>query len=98
MKRLPFGLCENALTEFPEDGYDNLKIGESPVGYHHPCAVSAAWQDATTLAIKAQMTGNHLGGLYVRIGFDGDRVGVQMSKNTNCFLNEYDGSAVGKME
>ena len=96
-KRLDFGLCANVHTEFPEDGYDNLRVGESPEGYRHPCAVSAAWQDGTTLAIRVQMTGYHLGGLYIRIGFDGDRVGVQMAKNTNCFLNEYEGYAIGRL-
>ncbi len=97
-KSLPFGILENVITEFPEDGYDNLKIGESPKNYHHPCAVSAAWQDKTTFALKAQMIGNHLGSLYVRLGFNGNRVGVQMSKTTECFLNEYSGYAIGLME
>ena len=97
-KSLPFGLCENVYTEFPQDGYDNLIIGQSPKGYRHPCAVSAAWQDENTLAIRAQMIGNHLGGLYVRIGFCGDRVGIQMLKNTECFLNEYSGYATGILE
>ena len=95
-KRLPFGFSRNFLTEFPEDGYANMKIGESPEGYRHPCAVSGAWQDCDTFAIKAQMTGNHLGGLYIRIGFSGDRVSLEMKKNTNCFLNEYNGCAIGK--
>ena len=95
VKTLPFGILENTLTEFPEDGYSNMKIGESPLGYHHPCAVSAAWQDERCFAIKVQMTGNHLGGLYVRLGFSNGRLSVDMRKNTNCFLNEYEGSAIG---
>ncbi len=95
-KCLRFGICKNVMTEFPEDGYANMKIGESPPGYRHPCAVSGAWQDDRTFAIKAQMTGNHLGGLYIRIGFNGNRAAVEMKKNTNCFLNEYEGSAIGE--
>lgn len=97
-KALLFGIGENVFTEFPQDGYDNMKIGESPEGYHHPCAVSAAWIDGNTFAIKAQMVGNHLASLNIRIGFDKDRVGVHMSKTTECFLNEYSGYAIGKME
>ena len=96
LKKLPFGLSRNLLTEFPEDGYANLKIGESPEGYHHPCAVSAAWQDDKCFAIKAHMTGNHLGSLYIRLGFSDEYVTVDMQKTTNCFLNEYDGCAKGK--
>ena len=97
-KALPFGMCRNEHTVFPEDGYAYMRVGESPEGYHHPCAVSAAWQDKTTLAIKAQMTGYHLGGLYITVGFDGDRAAVRMVKNTNCFLNEYEGFAIGRIE
>ena len=94
-KCLPFGICKNVITEFPEDGYANMQIGKFVEGYHHPCAVSAAWQDDTTFAIKAQMVGNHLGGLYIRIGFNENMVTLDMKKNTNCFLNEYDGMAMG---
>jgi len=97
-KELPFGVCSNVFGEFPEDGYDNLTIGEAPLGYHHPCAVSGAWQDEKTFAIKAQMIGNHLGGLYIRIAFNKNNVGIHMSKSTECFLNEYSGYAIGKLE
>ena len=97
-KHLPFGACKNVITEFPEDGYANMRVGESPEGYHHPCAVSSAWQDETTFAIKAQMIGNHLGGLYIWIGFKKNVATLVMTKNTNCFLNEYNGIALGKMK
>ena len=97
-KSLAFGLCKNIITEFPEDGYDDLIIGESPEGYRHPCAVSGAWIDKSTFAIKVQMIGDHLGGLFVRVGFSGDKVGVSMVKNTECFLNEYSGYAIGRIE
>ena len=44
------------------------------------------------------MTGNHLGGLYIRIGFNENRATLDMEKNTNCFLNEYNGCAIGEMK
>lgn len=97
-KRLGFGVLENVFTEFPQDGYDNMKIGESPFGYRHPCAVSAAWLDGSTFGIKVQAIGNHLGGLFIRIGFDGTRVGLHMQKTTECFFNEYSGYAIGRIE
>jgi len=96
-KLLPFGICKNVFTDFPEDGYDNMIIGESPAGYRHPCAVSAAWQDDRTFAIKVQVIGNHLGGIYIRMGFNGNQVSVDIRKTTNCFLNEYDGTVIGEM-
>jgi hypothetical protein len=97
-KRLEFGVLENKLTAFPENGYDNMRIGESPVGYRHPCAVSAAWLDSSTFAIKVQAIGNHLGGLFIRVGFNGSEVGVHMQKTTECFFNEYSGYAIGRIE
>ena len=75
-----------------------MQVGVSPDGYRHPCAVSAAWQDDRCFAIKAHMTGNHLGSLYIRLGFVGDRVSLTMTKTTNCFLNEYSGTACGATE
>ncbi len=97
-KCLPFGICKNVITEFPEDGYANMKIGESPLGYRHPCAISGAWQDERTFALKVQVIGNHLGGLYVRFGFDRNRVSLDMTKTTNCFLNEYNGVTFGEIK
>ena len=97
-KELHFGILKNVITEFPEDGYANMQIGRSPAGYRHPCAVSAAWLDDRALAIKVHMVGNHLGGLYIRLGFSGERVSLDMRKTTNCFLNEYDGNAIGTLQ
>lgn len=96
-KHLPFGLCKNVFSEFPQDGYENMKLGESPEGYRHPCVTSAAWQDESTLAIKSYMTGNHLGSVYIRIGFRENNVAVTMSKTANYFLEEYSGTAIGKI-
>ncbi len=96
-KRLPFGLCKNVLSLFPEDGYENLQLGSSEPGYHHPCATSAAWQDERTLAIKSFMTGSHLGSVYMQISFAGDTASISMTKTANYFLNEYEGAATGKL-
>ena len=96
-KRLCFGLCKNLLSRFPQDGYENMKLGVSEDGYRHPCATSAAWQDENTFVIKSVMTGNHLGSMYIRIGFSGNNVAVAMSKTPNYFLDEYNGTAIGKI-
>lgn len=97
-KCLSFGIGKNIITEFPEDGYANMRISESIEGYRYPCAVSAAWQDERTFALKVQVIGNHLGGLYVRFGFDRNRVSLDMRKTTNCFFNEYNGVTFGEMK
>ena len=93
----PSGFAKNVLSEFPQDGYENMKLGESPEGYRHPSATSAAWQDENPLAIKSYMTGNHLGSVYIRIGFRKNKVAVEMSKTANYFLEEYCGSAIGEI-
>lgn len=94
-KTLPFALGKNLFTTFPQDGYPNMQIGTSTEGYRYPCAVSASWTEERKLAIRVQMIGKHLGGLYITLAFCEDEIGVRMLKNTNCFLNEYQGFARG---
>lgn len=100
VKTLPFGLCKNVYTKFPEEGYPDMKMLVFEKGNYFPCASSAAWRDDHTLAIRVQMIGKHLGALYIRIGFtnDGAELGTRFMKNTNCFLHEYHGYAHGIAE
>lgn len=95
IKKLPFGICKNVYTLFPEEGYPDMKMGVFEKGNYFPCASSAVWQDDHTFAIRVQMTGKHLGALYIRIGFTENRLGARFMKNTNCFLHEYHGYASG---
>lgn len=96
-KELDFAMCKNVYSIFPQDGYPDMQMNVECKGNKYPCAVSAAWLEERKLGIRVQMTGNHLGGLYICIGFSSDygKVSVYMTKNTNCFLNEYSGYAVG---
>ncbi len=94
-KTIPFSMHENLFCEFPEDGYYNMRLGELEEGYRHPVAVSASWLSETELGIKVQFIGNHLAGLFIHLGFDSDRLALHMVKNTNCFLDTYNGYAVG---
>ncbi len=95
-KTIPFSMHENIFCEFPENEYYNTRLGEYEEDYRHPIAVSASWLDQTTLGIKVQFIGNHLAGLFIHLGFDGDRLGLHMLKNTNCFLDKYNGYSAGK--
>ena len=97
-KVIPFYMHENLFCDFPEDGYYNMRLWEYEEGYRHPVAVSASWLDDTTLGIKVQFIGNHLAGLFIHLGFDGERLALHMVKNTNCFLDKYNGYAVGISE
>jgi len=95
-KELPFGLNHNVFMQFPEEGYPDMYASVPCEGHHYPCAVSAAWVDKNKLYIMVQMTGKHLGGLFIRLGFKEDEVGMHMLKNTRCFLREYNGWAGGR--
>ncbi len=98
-KTLPFSFGENAIAQFPEEGYPDMEIRDFAAGNRYPCATSAAWFDERTLAIKCFMIGKHLGALYVTVGFREDgTVGMRMLRNTNCFLSTYNGYAAGKIE
>jgi len=99
-KKLDFGMGDNLITEFPEEGYPDMQMNVPCPGNKYPCAVSAAWLEDRRLGIRVQMIGKHLGGLYITVGFTPDltECGVYMVKNTNCFLNEYNGWASGVRE
>ncbi|MBQ7335435.1 MAG: serine hydrolase [Clostridia bacterium] len=97
-KELPFAFEENLFSQFPEEGYPDMEICDFTPGNFYPCATSAAWQDARTLAIKTFMIGKHLGALYITVGFRADgKVGLRMLRNTNCFLHTYNGYATGRI-
>ncbi len=98
-KELEFGLCENVLTEFPEEGYPKMQMNVPAPGNKYPCASSGAWLEERKLGIRVMMTGDHLGGLFITIGFSDDysEVGMYMHKNTNCFLHTYAGYAGGTL-
>ena len=98
VKTLPFAINANCLTEFPEEGYPDMQMNVPCPDNRFPCASSAAWLEEGQLALRVQMTGKHLGGLFMKLGFtqNGEEVGVRMVKNTNCFLDGYDGYAGGR--
>lgn len=99
VKTLPFGFGHNTIATFPEEGYHDMAVADFTPGNYYPCATSAAWQEERRLAIKTFMIGKHLGALYITIGFREDgKVGLNMARNTNVFLAQYNGYAGGKLE
>ena len=96
-KELKFGICKNEFSLFPEKGYPDMQMNVECPDNQYPCAASGAWLDERKFAIRVQMTGKHLGGLYIMLGFtkDTSKLSVMMVKNTNCFLAEYNGQAIG---
>lgn len=98
-KVLPFGLCRNVFTRFPQDGYSNERGGvRTTDGFRYRCASSAAWQTANKLALRVQIIDRYLGSLLAVFGFQGDDAMVYMEKAAEDFLDEYEGSLVSHAE
>lgn len=91
-KELTFGICYNEFSKFPQDGYSD-EIGSVPSDIRYQCAASAAWVRPDTLMLRVQIIDNYLGQLTAQFRFDGDKLGIFMTKTAEDFLNEYEGFA-----
>lgn len=96
-KELPFSMCENAFTTFPQDGYAD-EVGTIPGNRRYKCAVSASWIEETHLTIKVQIIDTYFGVLDMHFSFRDNVVGVRMIKTAEDFLDEYNGFAGGICE
>ncbi len=95
-KELPFGLCCNEISLFPQEGYSDL-IGSQKGNRLYRCASSGAWVSEKEFFIKVQVIDTYFGNLNIHFGFREDsKVGIFMSKTAEDFLNEYQGFAEGK--
>ncbi len=96
-KEIPFGLCRNAFSLFPQIGYADL-MGTKEGDRLYQCAASAAWVTENQLFIKVQIIDTYFGNLNIKLGFDGDKIGILMTKTAEDFLSEYEGFAGGIKE
>ena len=95
-KVLPFGLCRNEFSLFPEEGYSDLVGTQGEAGHKYECAASGAWTEPEKLRLKVQIIDKYFGNIGMTFGFRGERIGVHMTKNAEAFLSEYEGFAAGK--
>jgi len=93
-KELSFGLCKNVFGDFPQEGYSD-RVGSVRGDRLYHCAASGAWLSAQTFCLKVQILDIHFGNLVIFLGFEGEGIGVQMTKSAEDFLNEYQGIAGG---
>ena len=96
-KTLYFGMCENKFFKFPEDGYSDMYGSKRAPGNKYDCAVSAAWVGECELMIRAQIIDKYFGNLIIRLSFKDDKISVFMDKSAEDFLEEYKGTASGKI-
>ncbi len=95
-KRIPFGMCYNEFSYFPQEGYSDM-VGTQKGDRLYKCASSGAWFDEKRLFIKVQIIDTYFGILNIMLGFNNDTIGVEMTKTAEDFLKEYEGYAGGIM-
>lgn len=96
-KEIPFGMCENEFSFFPQKGYSD-EVGGQPGNRLYKCATSAAWKSDYQLYIKVQINDTYFGVLNITIGFVDNKIGVYMISAAEDFLTEYYGFAGGVAE
>ena len=97
MKEFAFGRCENLYALFPEEGYYREVGTVFCPGSYYKTAFSGAWKDSKTLLIDVQAIDEYFGRLWITLGFDGDKISVNMFKSAEDFFTTYSGKAEGKM-
>ena len=94
-KVLPFKMCENNFTSFPEEGYSDGTGGVYTKGFFYKCAVSAAWKEEKKLRLIVRIIDRYFGNLCIDIAFrNSDLVVFKATKTAEDFLNEYQGEFV----
>ncbi len=98
-KTIPFGMCENVIGTFPEEGYSDKVGSVRTKNFYYRCAASAAWVEEKKLFLKVQIIDTYFGRLDITLAFrDENQVGVWMTKAAEDFLNEYYGYGGGERE
>lgn len=98
-KVLPFSMCENKFTEFPEEGYSDEMGGVRTKGFFYKCASAAAWREEQKLQLRVRIIDRYFGNLCLLFSFKNpDLVVVNATKTAEDFLNEYQGEFVAHAE
>ena len=92
-KEIAAGIGYNEFSEFPEDGYPDMVIGQCGA-YRYPIAASAT-VEGESLKILIQFIGKHLAALTVTITPQSGALNIRMDRTTECFLHTYKGEAQG---
>ena len=97
-KEIKFGKQKNIIQEFPQSGYSKDVGGIKCEGNKYKCAASAGWVEDKKLSIVVQIIDNYIGSLNITIGFNDEYALLDMRKNAEDFLNEYQGFAMAKKQ
>ena len=97
-KEIKFGKQKNIIQAFPQSGYSKNVGGIKCEGNTYKCAASAGWVEEKKLSIIVQIIDDYIGLLNIIIGFNGEYALLDMRKNAEDFLNEYQGFAIAKKQ
>ena len=98
-KTIYFGMEKNVFGIFPQEGYSDEVGNEYAPGNYYKCASSAAWTHERNLKILVQVVDKYFGRLFMRVTFTEDNhIAVAMVKDSENFMNEYQGYAEGKVK
>jgi hypothetical protein len=96
-KKLPFGMCKNVFTKFPESYSDEVG-SHIKDGHEYKAAVSAAWRENDLLGIMVQVIDEYFGRLYFAVRFlDDGRIALHCTKTAEDFFHGYVGYAEGRV-
>lgn len=95
-KTLSFGMKHYVEGTFPETHYPGEKL-KVPAGREYACACCGAWAQEHLLVIRILILDDFIGNMTMAFSFKGDEVGVEMHKNAQFFLDEYEGYAGGHL-
>ena len=96
-KVLPFKMCENAFTTFPEEGYSDGMGGVRTKGFFYKCASAAAWREEKKLMLRVRIIDRYFGNLCIVFSFKNPNLCVvSASKAAEDFLNEYEGEFLAR--
>ena len=96
-KTLPFKMCENAFTTFPEEGYSDGTGGVRTKGFFYKCASAAAWREEKKLMLRVRIIDRYFGNLCIVFSFKNSNLCVvSASKAAEDFLGEYEGEFIAR--
>ncbi len=97
-KVLPFGMCENCFSKFPQYGYSDDHGGlVTTNGFLYDAAVSGAWVEEKKLMLVFQIIDRYFGNGVAMFAFKDEEATVSMKSTAENFLNEYRGVAVARI-
>ena len=96
-KEIPFGVNHNVFGKFPQLGYsDEYGATVTTDGFMYKDAVSLAWMGEREIRLFVQIIDRYFGNMCAQFSFKGDEAFAVFQKSAEHFLNEYQGSLIGK--